>query len=54
MLITVLGNLIKSGHADVQNIYSSIETWLSGHLFCEASWAPKGNQYFLELLLANL
>lgn len=46
MLITVLGNLMKSGNADVQNIYSSIETRLSGHLLCEAFLSPRGKPVF--------
>ena len=50
---------MKSGNADVQNIYSSIKTWLIGHLLCEAILNPQREtiiswKHYLPILLASL
>lgn len=41
-----VGKSYETGNADVQNIYSPIETRLSGHLLCETFLSPKGKPVF--------
>lgn len=53
MPITVLGNLMTSRNADVQNIYSSIKPGLSGHLLCEALLNPERKPVFLGTTLCQ-
>lgn len=47
MPITVLGNLMTSRNADVQNIYSSIKPGLGGHLLRKAFLNPERKPGFL-------